>query len=164
MEPLRKGTPPILLNSRLTGHSYEMNHGAFGAGSADKSDAQSMSECSLSSQSSNANPPEVLGAERGNRAARTTHKSKSNQSRVAVVSHLPRPNRKARAAPNHQTGARLGEGPWPAAAAYSYKNLQERIMSIPAEICQMILDMVFEEAFGPRRIHPHKDPPIMNVF
>ena len=162
MEPRRKGTHPISPNSRLTGNPYDINHDAFGAESADKSDAQSIAECSLSSQSSNANLPEVLGAGRGNRVVRTTPKSKSNQSRAAVLSHLPRPNRKARAPPKHQPGAGPGKGPWPAAAAY--KNLQERIMSIPAEICQMIMDMVFEEAFGPRRIHPHKDPPIMNVF
>lgn len=37
-------------------------------------------------------------------------------------------------------------------------------MRVSAEICQMIMDMVFEEAFGPRRVHPHKDPPITNIF
>ena len=162
LEPPRNRTTPISRNSRPTGHSYETNHEALGAESADKSDARSISECSLSSQSSNANIPDVLGAERGNRAPRMTHKSKSNQSRAAVLSHLPRSNRKARAPPKHRSGAGPEEGPRPAATAY--KHLQERIMSIPAEICQMIMDMVFEEAFGPRRIHPHKDPPVMNVF
>ena len=44
------------------------------------------------------------------------------------------------------------------------KDFQGHMMHIPAEICQMIMDMVFEEAFGPRKVHPHKDPPIMNVF
>ncbi|KAM0801600.1 hypothetical protein BDR22DRAFT_179733 [Usnea florida] len=162
LEPPRKRTTPISPNSRPTGHSYETNHEALGAESADKSDAQSIAECSLLSQSPNADSPEVLGAERGNRAARTTHKSKSSQSRAAVLSHLPRRSRKTRAPPKHRSGAGPGDDPWPAAAAY--KHLQERIMSMPAEICQMIMDMVFEEAFGPRRIHPHKDPPVMNVF
>lgn len=162
LEPPRKGTTPPPPNNRPTGHSYEINHGAIGAQSANKPNAQSGSVCSPSSQSSNANPPEVLAAERGNRTARTTRKSKSNQSRTAMLSHLPRPDRKARVPPKHQSEAGPGDGPCLAAAAY--KHLQKRIISIPAEICQMIMDMVFEEAFGPRRIHPHKDPPIMNVF
>lgn len=41
---------------------------------------------------------------------------------------------------------------------------QERMLHIPEEICQLIMDLLFEEAFGPRRVHPHKDPPIMNIF
>lgn len=162
LEPPLIRTTPISFNSRPTGHSYGTTHEALSAESADKSDTQSISECSLSSQNSNANSPDVLSAERGSRVAGRTHKSKSNQSRTAVLSHLPRPNRKVRAPPKHKSAAGPGQGPWHAAAAYEH--LQERIMSIPAEICQMIMDMVFEEAFGPRKIHPHKDPPIMNVF
>lgn len=41
---------------------------------------------------------------------------------------------------------------------------QERMLHIPEEICQLIMDMLFEDAFGPRRVHPHKDPSIMNIF
>ena len=55
-----------------------------------------------------------------------------------------------------------GDKIYPAAAAY--QEFQERMSHIPAEICQVIMDMVFEEAFGPRKVHPHKDPPIMNIF
>lgn len=38
------------------------------------------------------------------------------------------------------------------------------MIHVPAEICQMIMDMIFEEAFGPRSVHPHRDPSIMNIF
>ena len=58
--------------------------------------------------------------------------------------------------------ADCGDDTSPAAAAY--EEFEERMLHMPAEICQMIMDMVFEEAFGPRKVHPHKDSPIMNIF
>ena len=51
-----------------------------------------------------------------------------------------------------------------AAAAGSEEGFQKHMLRIPAEICQLIMDMVFEEAFGPRTVRPHKDPPVMNIF
>ena len=60
--------------------------------------------------------------------------------------------------------AKPGSGDDASSAAAEYREIQERMLHIPAEICQAIMDMVFEEAFGPRRVHPHKDPPIMNIF
>ena len=58
--------------------------------------------------------------------------------------------------------ADCGDDASPASAAY--EEFEERMLQLPAEICQMIMDMVFEEAFGPRKVHPHKDAPIMNIF
>ena len=58
--------------------------------------------------------------------------------------------------------ADCGEDTSPVTAAY--EEFEERMLHIPAEICQMIMDMVFEDAFGPRKVHPHKDSPIMNIF
>ena len=58
--------------------------------------------------------------------------------------------------------AGYGDDTTPASAAYD--DFEERMLHIPAEICQMIMNMVFEEAFGPRKVHPHKDLPIMNIF
>ena len=58
--------------------------------------------------------------------------------------------------------ADCGDDTTPAAAAH--EEFEERMLHIPAEICQMIMDMVFEEAFGPRKVHPHKDSSIMNIF
>ena len=49
-------------------------------------------------------------------------------------------------------------------AATACKDFQEHMLRMPAEICQLIMDMMFEEAFGPRRVHPHKDPSVMNIF
>ena len=49
-------------------------------------------------------------------------------------------------------------------ATVACDKFQERMLHIPEEICQLIMDMLFEEAFGPRRVHPHKDPSIMNIF
>ena len=57
---------------------------------------------------------------------------------------------------HHANGRRLEQA--------ACKSLQAQMAHIPAEICQMIMTMVFEEAFGPRRVYPHKDPPIMNIF
>lgn len=59
---------------------------------------------------------------------------------------------------------RAGSGNDACLAAAACKEFQKQMMRIPAEICQMIMDMVFEEAFGLRRVYPHKDPPIMNIF
>ena len=61
-----------------------------------------------------------------------------------------------------EADADSGDDTSPTTAAY--EEFKERMLHIPAEICQMIMDMVFEEAFGPRKVHPHKDPPIMNIF
>lgn len=62
----------------------------------------------------------------------------------------------------HQFFAGLGDDAYLAAEAC--RVFQEQMKRIPAEICQIIMNMVFEEAFGPRRVRPHKDPPIMNIF
>lgn len=63
---------------------------------------------------------------------------------------------------SHQSPAGLGDDA--CLAADGCEEFQEQMKRIPAEICQIIMNMVFEEAFGPRMVHPHKDPPIMNIF
>ena len=85
-----------------------------------------------------------------------------------MSSQLQGLNRTARAPliPEYELPVQLqadsSEDAWLAAAAC--KEFQKQMMCIPGEICQIIMDMVFEEAFGPRRVHPHKDTPVMNIF
>lgn len=159
----------VTLNSRPAGSLCEPGRGPIGPQNTNKSRALFRSEHNLSSHGSRANPPEVLAVERTNRAARAPPNSKYTSSNAVASSQLQCPNRTAKAplvprykSLGHQFNAKSGDSVYLAATVR--KELQEQMMRIPAEICQMIMDMVFQEAFGPRRVRPHKDPHIMNIF
>jgi len=46
----------------------------------------------------------------------------------------------------------------------SWRHFQERVQDLPPEMFRMVENMVFEEAFGPKRVFPYEDPAIMNIF
>ena len=111
--------------------------------------------------------PKVLDVERTIQTA-----SGPLRSSIAVASfQLHYPNETARASLkpenrllSQQLEMNCGDDACLATVAAACMDFQERMMRMPPEICQMIMDIVFDEAFGPRRVHPHKDPPIMNIF
>lgn len=45
-----------------------------------------------------------------------------------------------------------------------FKDIQNRVRSLPSEIQRTIMDTLFEETFGPRNVHPQSDPSITNIF
>ncbi|CAF9911478.1 MAG: hypothetical protein ALECFALPRED_007334 [Alectoria fallacina] len=159
----------VTLDSRPAGRLCEPGRRIIGPENTKKSRALFRSEHNLSSHGSRANPAEVLAVEHTNPAARAPPNSKYTSSNAVASSQLPCPNGTAKAplvlrckSLGHQFKANSRDSAHLAAAVC--KELQEQMMRIPAEICQVIMDMVFKEAFGTRRVRPHKDPPIMNIF
>lgn len=41
---------------------------------------------------------------------------------------------------------------------------QSMVHDLPPELFRLVKDMMFEEAFGPKRVFPYEDPTIMNIF
>ncbi len=110
---------------------------------------------------SRVNPPELPAVvQHMNRAPRIPFKSKSQLPRSKGTAGVPRTPK------NKLLGyeSKAGSGTETHLAATACEDFQKRMKHIPAEICQIIMDMIFDEAFGPRRVHPHKDPSIMNIF
>ena len=164
-EPKREPAVTATSNSGPAGHLY----GPTGPEIRQQSGALFQSEDKNPRHGSRADPPEVLATERTNRTARAPSQPKHNPLRKVASSQLQCPNGTARAPLSFQDkplGHQLKAGPGDDAClvAPACEGFQEQMRRIPAEICQMIMDMVFEEAFGPQRVHPHKDPPIMNIF
>ena len=42
--------------------------------------------------------------------------------------------------------------------------LEEKVATLPPEICQIIMDFLFDDIFGPRRVHPDRDLPLTRTF
>lgn len=113
----------------------------------------------MSSQGSRANPHQTHAVKQtawmGRASPRTTHKRSRADATKAPLS-LKRKPLGNEIEDDSGDDARI--------ATSMCDELQKHMMRIPAEICQTIMDIVFEEAFGPRTVRPHKDPSIMNVF
>ena len=122
-----------------------------------------------SSHVSQANLTRAHGDARGLRPKQTASSPArisigSRKSKGQMASSFPSSERdlKVKKRTHVEVKADCGDDTSPTAAAN--EEFEERMLHIPAEICQMIMDMVFEEAFGPRKVHPHKDSSIMNIF
>lgn len=48
--------------------------------------------------------------------------------------------------------------------ALVWERLYNRLLELPPEIIQMIMDALFEDAFSLRKVYPHKDPSVANIF
>ena len=46
----------------------------------------------------------------------------------------------------------------------SFDDLQDQCQRLPPEICGMIMDIILEDTFGPRTVHPYRDRTVANVF
>jgi len=46
----------------------------------------------------------------------------------------------------------------------AWKTFQNKFLTMPPEICKIIMDMLFEDTFGPRDVHPNTDSPVTNMF
>ena len=88
--------------------------------------------------------------------------SRKSKGQMASSFHSSERDLKAKKQTYLEAKADYGDDTSPAATAH--EEFEKQMLHIPAEICQMIMEMVFEEAFGPRKVHPHRDAPIMNVF
>ena len=157
------------LYSHMAGCPYEPNHGLPGFENTNEPESSSRSEYNMSSHGSTAIPAEVFAVQPRNRTRRVPPKNQRKLSEVVPNFQLRYPKRTTRVpftskhnSLSHISNASSGDDACLAATAC--KDFQERMLRIPAEICQMIMDMMFEEAFGPRRVHPHRDPSIMNIF
>ena len=152
-------------SKRPTGRLREVNHEHTGREMIESSEVLSRCGENTSSHGSGPKPPSILVAvEHTNRTASALSKPKQKPSSTAIRSQLQCGEGTAKTPLNHKPlnpKSKAGRGD-PAAATCA--DLAELMMHMPAEICQMIMDMVFEGAFGPRRVHPHQDLPIMNVF
>ena len=42
--------------------------------------------------------------------------------------------------------------------------LEEKVGTLPPEICKIIMDFLFEDLFGPRKVHPNGDLPLTRTF
>ena len=153
------------VNNRPSGCFGEFNDGPTGADHTNKVGTPDRDEQDIP----RASPEEILAGECSHPTAGGPTKFEYKPSRAMATSQLQRPNCKTKASPSarykplvRESKADSGDDACLTAAAC--EKFQERMLHIPEEICQMIMDMVFEEAFGPRRVHPHKDPPIMNIF
>ncbi|KAF6240791.1 hypothetical protein HO173_001464 [Letharia columbiana] len=169
LEPKREQVLTATLNDRPAGRLCELSRGSTCPEDTNLPGAHSRLEHNVLSHDSRINPPEVLAIEHTNRTARATSKSKHKTLGAVATSQLHLPNRTTGAAVGlgyrplgQQSNAGSGDDACLAAAARN--EFQEQMLRVPAEVCQMIMDMVFDEAFGPRRVHPHKDPPITNIF
>lgn len=157
------------LYSRLAGYPYEPTHGLTGLENANESESSSRSEHNMSSHGSTAIPAEMLAVEPRNRTPKTPPKPICKLSGL-VASFQPRyPKGTVRGSltSNYNSlshTSKAGSANDAGLAATACRDFQEHMLRIPAEICQLIMDMMFEEAFGPRRVHPHSDPSIMNIF
>ena len=155
------------LNSRPAECLHELNHGLIGPKATENSGSLFESEHNTPNHGSIANLPEALAFERTNGTARAPSKSTYTRSVAVEDSQLQCPNGTA-IAPlkykplNPRSNASSGADACLAVAAREI--FQDQMLRMPAEICQMIMDIVFEDAFGPRKVHPHKDPPTMNIF
>ena len=162
MESNREQMVTAALSKRPIGRLCETNHGYTG----ESSRTLSRSGNDTSSHGTGVKPPEQLAVQHTNRTASALSKTKQKPSSTVTLSQRQSGEITARAPLNHKQldrGSEAGRGDDTALAATT-ADLAERMMHIPAEICQMIMDMVFEAAFGPRRVQPHRDPPILNVF
>lgn len=158
------------LYSRLAYYQYELNHGPTGHDNmTNKSVYLCQSKHKTSSNGSTATPTEMCAVDLTNPTHRTPPKSRSKISVIATSHQLQCPEEVVRAPLGSIDNSlydisKVGSGDNACLAADAYKDLPKHMLRMRAEICQMIMDMMFEEAFGPRRVHPHKDPPIMNIF
>lgn len=169
LEPEREQGLIATLNSRPAGCLYELNHGLTCPKATKKSGSLFESEHNTPSHGLKAKLPEVVAFERTNRTARAPSKSTYTPLIAVANSQLQCPNGIAiePLSPKHKplnprSKASSGTDAYLAVAARGI--FQDQMIRMPAEICEMIMDIVFENAFGPRRVHPHKDPPIMNIF
>lgn len=157
------------LYSRLSYCQYELNHGPTCLENRNESGPFFKSKNETLSHGSFTYPPDMCAVELTNPTHGTPSKSISNLSGMAASPKL-RCSEGAVRVPLGPTDnllsniSKIDSGDDVCLAAAACKNFQEYMLCIPAEISQMIMDMMFEEAFGPRRVHPHKDPPIMNIF
>lgn len=118
----------------------------------------------MSSRNSRASPIETLPIESMDRTAREISRSsyKPLGAKPSPLFQCPIEIATAPVSPNYMS---LGHPPnADDEDDTACKEFQEQMMRIPAEIVQAIMDLVFEEAFGPRRVFPHKDRPITNIF
>lgn len=157
------------LGSREVERFCELNHRPTDPENTTKAGAVARSKPNISNDGSGAASPEVFAVKHMDRTAKVHSEYTSRPSRAVASSQLLRPNGTARAALSsqyqplgHHLNSKSGNDTW--LAAVRCKEFQEKMMYVPAEICQIIMDMVFEESFGPRIVHPHKDPPITNIF
>ena len=159
------------LYSRLAGCLYELDHGSTVLENTNESKGFSRPEHNnLSGHGSTARSAEMLIVASTNRTRRTTPKLICRLSGVVADLQLQRRKGAVTGVPlslkhnslSHISKADFGDDACLAATAC--KDFQEHMLRIPAEICQLIMDVMFEEAFGPRRVHPHRDPSIMNIF
>ena len=169
-EPQRKQVVRATLYRRIAGCQYELNYGPTRLENTNKSRPRSRSEDSLSSNGSTAHAPKLFAVDLTNQTPRRPSTSESIISRTLASSQLQCPKRSIRVCLSPKSKflkyklKTAGSGDDASLAATACKDFEAHMMRIPAEICQMIMDMIFEEAFGPRRVHPHKDPPIKNIF
>ena len=155
-------------DSHPVGRLSELKHDPTGTEDMNYTGAPSRSEHLISSRGSKAMRPEVLDIEYTNRTAGPPSQTRSLS--IAVEDYqLQNSNGKAGASVNANSDplahrSKAGSGDDACLAVAMREEFQEQMKRTPAEICQVIMDMVFEEAFGPRAVHPHRDPPIMNIF
>ncbi|KAL9065267.1 MAG: hypothetical protein Q9161_008346 [Pseudevernia consocians] len=169
MESKQEQIVAATLHSRPAGHLCEPNDGPTSPDNTNDTGALFKSEHNMSSHGPRAKLPEVLAVASKSQTIRQPSKSEHEPSKPIASSQLqcPKGTAKAPLSPTYKpVGHQLTFGSRDDAslAAASCRKFQEQMMRLSAEICQMIMDMVFEEAFGPRRVHPHRDPPITNIF
>ena len=156
-------------DSHPVGRLSELKRDPTGTENMNYTGALLGSEQTISSRGSKARRPEVFDVECTNRTAGPTSQNECSLSRAVENYQRQSSNGKARASVNaksdplaHRSKASSVDDACLAVATRD--EFQEQMKRTPAEICQVIMDMVFEEAFGPRAVHPHRDPPIMNIF
>lgn len=157
------------VNSRPARRLCELNQGLNGPETTKKSGSLFRSEHNKPSHGSRANPPAVLAVEHRNRTARGPSKFTYTPSSAVTRFHLHCPNGTAIASLNPKykpldDNSKASSGDDACLAVAAREKFQDQMIRMPAEICQMIMDIVFEEAFGPRSVHPHKDSPVMSIF
>ena len=150
------------LNSRPVGGFGKLNHDSTGSQNTSESGAAGRYEPNQSNTGSRANVEAVSAVERSSQTVMAPSESQYKPSKAMTSNGTGRaPLNPKYKRLDQESIADSGDVCHIAAAC---EDFQEQMLHIPAEICQTIMDMVFEEAFGPRRVHPHKDPPIMNIF
>ena len=156
-------------NSRPIGCFGKLSHNSTGSENTSESGAASRYESTQSNTGSRANVEAVFAVEGSSRTVMAPSEPQRKPSRAMATSQLPSLNGTGRTTLNPKykrldQESRADSGYDVGRTTTACEDFQEQMLHIPAEICQTIMDMIFEEAFGPRRVHPHKDPPIMNIF
>lgn len=160
LESRHKGAITATLTNHPAGRSFKFNPALIETGNTNEFKSLLPTTHEVSSQGPRTSPPEAPQTTYS--CAKVMHK----QSREGAKSRHHRLSGGARELlrPKNKPLDFQSEDDTGLAAATSEEEIQKHMLRIPAEICQLIMDMVFEEAFGPRTVHPHKDLPVMNIF